>query len=54
MTLYDVPGEKLLVPVIGMQDFQKALKKAHSSVGTDELEKFVTWTEEFGQAVDCC
>jgi vacuolar protein-sorting-associated protein 4 len=49
MTLYDVPGEKLLVPVIDMQDFQKALKKAHSSVGTDELEKFVTWTEEFGQ-----
>ena len=49
MSLYDVPGEKLKVPVIDYEDFLKALKRAHSSVGTDELERFVTWTEEFGQ-----
>lgn len=49
MTLYDVPGELLKVPLIEYSDFVKALKKAHSSVGTDELERFVTWTEEFGQ-----
>ena len=49
MSLYDVPGELLKVPVIEMEDFVKALKRAHSSVGTDELERFVTWTEEFGQ-----
>jgi len=49
MSLYDVPGELLKVPVIDMSDFLKALKRAHSSVGTDELERFVTWTEEFGQ-----
>ena len=49
MTMYDVEGDKLKVPVIEMPDFVKALKKAHSSVCTDELERFVTWTEEFGQ-----
>jgi vacuolar protein-sorting-associated protein 4 len=49
MSLYDVPGEKLKVPVIEMEDFMKALKRAHSSVGVDELQRFVTWTEEFGQ-----
>ena len=49
MSLYDVPGEKLRVPVIEMEDFLKALKRAHSSVGADELNRFVTWTEEFGQ-----
>lgn len=49
MSLYDVPGEKLKVPLIEYNDFVKALTKAHSSVGTDELQQFVDWTEEFGQ-----
>lgn len=49
MTLYDVPGEALKVPLIEYQDFLTALKKAHSSVGADELDRFVSWTEEFGQ-----
>jgi len=49
MTLYDVPGEALKVPLIEKADFIKALNKAHSSVGNDELEHFVSWTEEFGQ-----
>jgi hypothetical protein len=49
MTLYDVPSEKLLVPVVTYDDFLKAFNKAHSSVGTDELSRFVTWTKDFGQ-----
>ena len=49
MTLYDVPSTGLRVPVIYFADFEKALGKAHSSVGTDELERFVNWTAEFGQ-----
>ena len=49
MTLYDVDSSKLQVPLIVNEDFEKALKKAHSSVGADELNRFVTWTEEFGQ-----
>ena len=49
MTLYEVPPELLEVPKILYSDFQKALTKAHSSVGTGELQRFVTWTEEYGQ-----
>ena len=49
MVLYDVPPERLLVPLITYDDFLKALNKAHSSVGADELLKFVSWTKEFGQ-----
>lgn len=49
MSLYDVPGEKLVVPVVTFGDFEKALKRAHSSVGVDELDHFIKWTEEFGQ-----
>lgn len=49
MSLYDVPTEKLVVPRICVRDFDKALTRAHSSVGADELQRFVKWTEEFGQ-----
>eukprot|EP01039_Chlorochromonas_danica_P007407 gene7407-8193_t len=49
MSLYDVPPERLAVPLITMQDFDKALARAHSSVGADELGKFESWTSEFGQ-----
>lgn len=49
MTLYEVPSEKLIVPLITARDFEKALRRAHSSVGPDELQQFVKWTEEFGQ-----
>jgi vacuolar protein-sorting-associated protein 4 len=49
MGLYDVPGDKLSVPLVSFNDFEKALKKAHSSVGADELDHFIKWTEEFGQ-----
>lgn len=49
ITLYDVPSEKLVVPFVDYGDFEKALTKAHSSVGADELDEFVKWTTEFGQ-----
>jgi vacuolar protein-sorting-associated protein 4 len=44
-----VPSEKLVVPFVDYGDFEKALTKAHSSVGADELDEFVKWTTEFGQ-----
>ena len=47
--LYDVPSEALQVPPIVFSDFTKALSRAHSSVGADELERFVEWTAEYGQ-----
>lgn len=33
MSLYDVPSDKLVVPIVVFKDFEKALKRAHSSVG---------------------
>lgn len=49
MSLYDVEPEKLVVPLVCYSDFERALRKAHSSVGADELTRFIQWTEEFGQ-----
>ena len=49
MGLYDVPTEALEVPVVTYNDFTKALTKAHSSVAAEELERFQSWTAEFGQ-----
>jgi vacuolar protein-sorting-associated protein 4 len=49
MSLYDVPGDNLAVPLVSYNDFSRALKKAHSSVGVDELARFEQWTVEFGQ-----
>ena len=49
MGLYDVPSDKLQVPIVSVADFITALSKAHSSVGADELARYVTWTKEFGQ-----
>ena len=48
-SLYDVPSDKLIVPLITFKDFEKALTRSHSSVGTDELKRFTDWTAEFGQ-----
>ena len=49
MGLYDVDSAKLQVPLVTYKDFEAALTKAHSSVATEELERFQTWTAEFGQ-----
>jgi len=49
MTLYEVPTDRLLVPVVEFADFQRALRRGHSSVAAAELQRFVSWTEEFGQ-----
>jgi vacuolar protein-sorting-associated protein 4 len=49
MGLYDVPSEKLDVPVVCLDDFKSALSKQHGSVGADELDQYVKWTALFGQ-----
>ena len=48
-TLYNIESNALVVPLISAEDFSRALGKAHSSVGVDELQRFIDWTEEFGQ-----
>jgi len=49
MSLYDVPTDRLEVPKIEYEDFLKALRRSHSSVAQEELERFSKWTEDFGQ-----
>lgn len=49
MSLYDIDTNKLKVPIVVFDDFKKALNKSHSSVAVEELERFIKWTEEFGQ-----
>lgn len=49
IALYDIPTEKLQVPPVTYADFEKALNRSRSSVASSELERFVKWTEEFGQ-----
>jgi vacuolar protein-sorting-associated protein 4 len=49
MSLYDVPPDALLVPVVDMGMFEGVLDRARKSVDASELQKFVDWTHEFGQ-----
>ena len=49
MSLYDVPSEQLLVPVVDKEMFSEVLLRARKSVDQSELQKFVDWTHEFGQ-----
>jgi len=49
MTLYDVPGDKLLVPVISRDMYFRVVERAKKSVDPEELTRFVEWTVEFGQ-----
>ena len=40
MALWEEPPEQLVVPEVGIEDFEKALKHSRSSVGALELERF--------------
>ncbi|KAI9905455.1 hypothetical protein PsorP6_013640 [Peronosclerospora sorghi] len=54
MRLYDLPergysDEKLRPPMISMSDFTHVLHHSTATVTLDELNRFVKWTQEFGQ-----
>jgi len=49
VTLWEIPSEKLKVPDLKLKDFETALKHSCSSVSSDELNRFVDWTQKFGQ-----
>eukprot|EP00004_Rigifila_ramosa_P000519 TRINITY_DN1053_c0_g1_i1.p1 TRINITY_DN1053_c0_g1~~TRINITY_DN1053_c0_g1_i1.p1 ORF type:complete len:438 (+),score=125.84 TRINITY_DN1053_c0_g1_i1:77-1315(+) len=49
MTWMDVPGEKLLEPIISKKDFLMAIHNTKPSVNQGELTRFEEWTREFGQ-----
>jgi len=49
MQLWDVPSEKLRVPDVCKEDFEKVMEHSVSSVSPEELDRFVDWTKQFGQ-----
>ncbi|CAH0491760.1 unnamed protein product [Peronospora farinosa] len=54
MRLYDLPergfsDENLRPPMISMNDFTRVLEHSTATVAPDELNRFVKWTQEFGQ-----
>ncbi len=50
MTLMEVEPERLLVPLITVNDFYKALASVKKSVGEKDLEEHVKFTQEFGSS----
>lgn len=49
MTWMDVPGEKLLEPVVCMADMLRSLSNTKPTVNEEDLEKLKKFTEDFGQ-----
>lgn len=47
--LYDLESDELKVPDVTADDFRRVLEHCTSSVAPEELERFVKWTEEFGE-----
>ncbi|XP_053715197.1 vacuolar protein sorting-associated protein 4B-like [Synchiropus splendidus] len=49
MTWVDVPGDKLLEPVVSMADMLRSLSNTKPTVNEQDLEKLKKFTEDFGQ-----
>lgn len=49
MSLYDIPGSQLSVPVTSMDDFRHCMAHVNGSVAEGELTRFIEWTAEFGE-----
>lgn len=52
MTLMEIPVEmrgNVLVPPLSMDHFYRVLQTCRPSVGDEDIERHVLWTEEFGQ-----
>lgn len=49
MSWMDVPGDKLLEPVVTMSDMLMALSTQKASVNDEDLQKLKKFTEDFGQ-----
>lgn len=54
MSLIDVPANKLLPPLVTLNDFKKALKTTRPSVSQSDLAQYVQWTKEFVRIVLFC
>uniref|UniRef100_A0A8C5MSF8 vesicle-fusing ATPase n=1 Tax=Leptobrachium leishanense TaxID=445787 RepID=A0A8C5MSF8_9ANUR len=49
MTWMDVPGDKLLEPIVCMPDMLRSLSNTKPTVNEQDLEKLKKFTEDFGQ-----
>uniref|UniRef100_A0AAQ6A571 vesicle-fusing ATPase n=1 Tax=Amphiprion ocellaris TaxID=80972 RepID=A0AAQ6A571_AMPOC len=49
MTWMEVPGEKLLEPVVSMTDMLRSLSSTKPTVNEQDLDKLKKFTEDFGQ-----
>ncbi|TRY53943.1 hypothetical protein DNTS_029792 [Danionella cerebrum] len=49
MTWMEVPGEKLLEPIVSMSDMLRSLTNTKPTVNEQDLEKLKKFTEDFGQ-----
>ena len=49
MSLYDIPGSQLSVPITSMDDFRRCMAHVNGSVAEHELTRFEEWTAEFGE-----
>lgn len=49
MSWMDVPGDKLMEPVVSMSDLLMSLSTQKPTVNADDLHKLVKFTEDFGQ-----
>ncbi|XP_045621554.1 vacuolar protein sorting-associated protein 4 [Procambarus clarkii] len=49
MTWEQVPGDKLLEPIVSMRDMMRSLADSKPSVNNEDLEKLRKFTEDFGQ-----
>uniref|UniRef100_A0AAY4A6K0 vesicle-fusing ATPase n=1 Tax=Denticeps clupeoides TaxID=299321 RepID=A0AAY4A6K0_9TELE len=49
MTWMEVPGEKLLEPIVCMSDMMRSLANTKPTVNEEDLEKLKKFTEDFGQ-----
>lgn len=49
MTWMEVPGEKLLEPIVSMSDMMRSLANTKPTVNEQDLDKLKKFTEDFGQ-----
>lgn len=49
MSWTEVPGDKLLEPVVSMSDMLKSLANAKPTVNEADLEKLQEFMQDFGQ-----
>lgn len=49
MTLWEVPPEKLIAPMVVREDFEKVMRHSVTTVSPEELQRFTEWTKQFGQ-----